>query len=86
MAAHPVIPTAQETEAKGPQVQSQPQQLSEALSILVKCYIKIKNKNGWGCNSVAKHPGFNPWYQKTLKNCKIKRDVLINSNINKLVI
>lgn len=43
----PVIPMTQEAEAGGLQAQSQPQQLSKALSNLVRPCPKIKNKKGW---------------------------------------
>ena len=52
----PVIPGAQESETEGSQVQSQPQQLSETLSL---------NKIQKGAGDVAQWlsaPGFNPWY------------------------
>lgn len=66
-----VIPTTQEAEGGGLQIQSQSKKLCENLSQ------NVKNKSGWGTatqragDTVLRQsaPEFKPWYHKNKQNC-----------------
>ena len=72
MVTHACNPTTWEVETGGPQVCSQPQQLSQALHNLVRLCFKIKNKIELGCSSEVECPWVQSQYHKKKSKSKGK--------------